>query len=60
MSLELFNKIYAEEKKSIPNRKELKSEVVAQVALPPTLVRYIDLVTKGKEHGNANTRTRKH
>ena len=52
MNVEVFNQIYAEEKASVPNRSTLGSAAVSQLALAPTLVRYINLVVKGSKDGN--------
>lgn len=56
----IFDAIYAEEKRNVPNRKGLKSEAVAQVALPRTLVRYINHVTGENRNGSSKQRSSKY
>jgi hypothetical protein len=58
--LEIFNQIYAEEKKNVPNRKTMGSAAVAQTALPATLVRFMNYMqTKTTNQGTGNARNKR-
>lgn len=52
---ELFEKIYAEERKNVPNRESLSSAVINSKALPATIVRYIETIQEERQNGKSSS-----